>query len=151
MKMWQPQLQVGVVAMIMLLHIEYSLVMCTTMTHTYGPRARYRTLQIMAVISTNYSVYESDNLSDWQKDEDILPGIHLAVKEMNTRRYRHPMLHHHFRHKRVNVGMSLSTTLNCFGAGFCYCHPHFTYAFLGQVFLFYFTYLHCTLFQEMLK
>ena len=33
MKMWQPQLQVGVVAMIMLLHIEYSLVMCTTMTH----------------------------------------------------------------------------------------------------------------------
>ena len=62
MKMWQPQLQVGVIVMTMLLHIEYSLVMRTTMTRTYDTRGAAH-LQIMAVILTN-SVYKLDNLSD---------------------------------------------------------------------------------------
>ena len=62
------------------------LVVCTYVTPTCSTKEPTRTyLQVMAVVSTS-SVYESDNklLPDWQKSEGILPGAHLAAKEINN-------------------------------------------------------------------
>ena len=72
--------------MLLLLCIEHSLVVCTHPTcSTREPTCTH--IQVMAVVSTS-SVYESDNiqqlLPDWQKGEEILPGAHLAAKEVNN-------------------------------------------------------------------
>ena len=84
-KMWQSQLPACVTVMLLLLSIDHPSVVCTDVTPTCSTREPTCThLQVMAVVSTN-GVYESDNiqLADWQKSEEILPGVQIAAKEIN--------------------------------------------------------------------
>ena len=81
--MWRPQLPVLFVVMLLLLCIVFPLVTCTSVNSVCNARESTN-LQVMAVIPTVY--YGSDNaklLPDWKKGEAILPGAHLAIKEIN--------------------------------------------------------------------
>ena len=81
--MGQPQLPVGfAVILTILLSSEYSLGICNNNVTTVCSTNESAIL-VLAVIST---VYESDDMTQlltWEKGEEILPGAHLAAKEIN--------------------------------------------------------------------
>ena len=77
--MWQP---VQVRVMLVLLCIEYPLVTCTSATPVCSTREP-NVLQIMAVIPTANESDIDKPSPDWKKGEEILPGAHLAIKEIN--------------------------------------------------------------------
>ena len=83
--MWQAQMLVSFLVMILLLCMESPLatVACTSVTPASNTH-EFAHLQVMAVIPTN-NAYESDQvqLPDWQKGEEILPGASIAAKEIN--------------------------------------------------------------------
>ena len=84
MKIWQSQLPECIIVISLLLCIEYPLVVCTNATLACSIREPAN-LQVVAVIPTdsvNKSV-DDIQLSNWQKGEEILPGAHLAAKEIN--------------------------------------------------------------------
>ena len=82
-KMWQLRLPVHVVVIVLILWIEFPLVTCTSVNSVCSTREP-TVLQVIAVIPI---MYQSDNvnlLPDWKKGEEILPGAHLAIKEINN-------------------------------------------------------------------
>ena len=82
-KMWQPQLPVLFVVKLLLLCIVFPLLTGTSMNSVCSTREP-TALQVMAVIPIAH--YGSDNLQllpDWKRGEEILPGAHLAIKEIN--------------------------------------------------------------------
>ena len=69
--------------LIILLHDEYSLVTCTSgMTPLFSTKER-SALQVMVVIPTAYTLNDITRIPQWEKGEEILPGAHLAAKEIN--------------------------------------------------------------------
>ena len=69
---------------IILLCSEYSLVTCTSgMTPLFSTKER-STLQVMVVIPTAaYTSNDITQISQLEKEKEILPGAHLAAKEIN--------------------------------------------------------------------
>ena len=69
--------------LIILLCCEYSLVTCTGgMTPLVSTKER-SALQVMVVIPTAYTSNDITRIPQWEKGEEILPGAHLAAKEIN--------------------------------------------------------------------
>ena len=83
MKMCQPQLPVGVAVMLtFLLFSKYSLVTCT---NNVTPTTKESTvLQVMVVIPIANKSGDITQLPNWEKGEEMLPGAHLAAKEINN-------------------------------------------------------------------
>ena len=74
-----------VIVILLLSCIEYPFVLCTEEINvTSVIRAREsRVLQVLVVIPTAYESDDVELFPDWKKGEEILPGAHLAAKEIN--------------------------------------------------------------------
>ena len=70
--------------LLLLLCTDYSLVVCSTIVRVVSNTRESQPLQVMAVIPTAYDSGDAKLTPDWKRGEEILPGAHLAAKEINN-------------------------------------------------------------------